>query len=66
MATYGEFPGVRVETRSGGISSISIGEEEKVVLFGEANYTLDTSGDSDVLAVEGDDATLDVSAASPE
>jgi hypothetical protein len=66
MATYGEFPGVRVETRSGGISSISIGEEEKVVLFGEANYTLDTSGDSDVLAVEGDDATLDVSASSPE
>src|SRR6056297_158838 len=66
MATYGEFPGVRVETRSGGISSISIGEEEKVVFFGEANYTLDTSGDSDVLAVEGDDATLDVSASSPE
>jgi len=66
MATYGEFPGVRVETRSGGITGITIGEEEKVVLFGEANYTLDTSGDSDVLAVEGDDATLDVSAASPE
>jgi len=66
MATYGEFPGVRVETQSGGITGITIGEEEKLVLFGEANYTLDTSGDSDELVVEGDDATLDVSASSPE
>src|SRR6056297_1448399 len=66
MATYGEFPGVRVETQSGGITGITIGEEEKLVLFGESNYTLDTSGDSDELVVEGDDATLDVSASSPE
>lgn len=38
MATYGSFPGVRVETKSGGISSISIGSEEKLVVFGEALY----------------------------
>jgi len=66
MATYGSFPGVRVTTQSGGISSIAIGSEEKLVLFGEADYSLDTSGSSDELVVEGDDATLDVSAAEPE
>jgi len=66
MATYGSFPGVRVETESGGISSVSIGEEEKLVIFGEANYVLDTSGTSDELVVEGDDASLDVSASVPE
>jgi hypothetical protein len=62
MATFGSFPGVRVETRSGGISSISVGAEEKLVLFGEANYVLDSGS----LVVEGDDAALDVSASSPE
>jgi hypothetical protein len=66
MATYGSFPGVKVNTESGGISSIAIGSEEKLVLFGEANYVLDTSGSSDELVVEGDDATLNVSAGSPE
>jgi hypothetical protein len=66
MATYGSFPGVRVTTQSGGISSIAIGSEEKLVLFGEANYALDTSGTTDEIVVEGDDATLDVEAADPE
>jgi hypothetical protein len=66
MATYGSFPGVRVVTQSGGISSIAIGEEEKLVLFGEANYVLDTSGSSDELVVEGDDTSLSISANSPE
>lgn len=40
MATFGEFPGVRVTVTGGGISAIEIGAEEKVVLFGE-------SGDGD-------------------
>jgi hypothetical protein len=62
MATFGSFPGVRVETRSGGISAVVVGEEEKLVLFGEANYALDSGS----LVVEGDDVTLDVSASSPE
>ena len=59
MATYGSFPGVRVTTESGGISSISIGEEEKLVIFGEASYNASNE-------VEGDDANLDVSASEPE
>ena len=59
MATYGSFPGVRVTTQSGGISSISIGSEEKIVVFGEASY--DASNN-----VEGDDTTLSVSASEPE
>ena len=66
MATYGSFPGVRVTTEAGGISSIAIGEEEKLVVFGEANYVLDTSGTEDELVVEGDQSTLDVSANEPE
>lgn len=64
MATYGSFPGVRVVTESGGISSIAIGEEEKLVFFGEANYVVNDTNDG--LAVEGDDATLDVNANEPE
>jgi len=66
MATYGSFPGVRVTTQSGGISSIAIGEEEKLVIFGEANYVLDTSGSTDELVVQGDDSTLNVTASEPE
>jgi hypothetical protein len=54
MATYGSFPGVKVTTQSGGISSIAIGSDEKIVVFGEANY--DASNDVDGTA----------SAASPE
>lgn len=59
MATYGEFPGVRVDTQSGGISSVAIGAEEKLVIFGEANY--DASNN-----VEGDDTSLSISASEPE
>jgi len=59
MATYGSFPGVRINTQAGGITSIAIGEEEKLVIFGEANY--DASND-----VDGDDASLSIDAATPE
>jgi hypothetical protein len=59
MAQYGDFPGIRVTTESGGISSVSVGAEEKVVLFGEANY--DGSNN-----VDGDDANFSVSASEPE
>ena len=38
MATYGDFPGVRVETEQGGIQSVSVGLAEKVVLFGQPEY----------------------------
>lgn len=37
MATYGSFPGVKVTTQGGGISSVSVGAEEKLVLFGEGD-----------------------------
>jgi hypothetical protein len=54
MATYGSFPGVKVTTQSGGITSIAIGAEEKLVLFGESNYEFE-SGD---LVVKEDDTSL--------
>ena len=38
VTTFGSFPGVRVETAGGGITAVTIGEEEKLVLFGGANY----------------------------
>ena len=61
MATYGSFPGVRVTTESGGIQAVEIGEEEKLVFFGEANYVVNDAGDG--LVVEGDDAeSFDVKA----
>jgi len=34
MATFGEFPGVRVTTTGGGIAAVDVGSEEKVVIFG--------------------------------
>lgn len=45
MTTFGEFPGVRINTTGGGIASIEIGEEEKVVLFGRADTE---NGDAEV------------------
>jgi hypothetical protein len=63
MATFGEFPGVRVNTQSGGITSIAVGEEEKLVIFGEALYEFDGSGN---LVVDGDDAALSADVSSPE
>jgi hypothetical protein len=53
VTTYGSFPGVRVEVAGGGITAVAIGEEEKLVLFGEANYeddgTVTSDGDEDPL-----------------
>ena len=62
MATYGSFPGVRVTTQSGGISSIEIGEEEKIVIFGESDYKFDNN---ELVVAPGDD-TLNISASTPE
>jgi len=59
MAEYGSFPGVQVSTESGGVSSVEVGAEEILVLFGEANY----DGNNDV---DGDDASLSASANDPE
>ena len=52
MATYGSFPGVRVQTESGGISGVQIGEEEKLVLFGEADYDSGTNEVSGAASAE--------------
>lgn len=35
--TFGEFPGVRVETAGGAITGVAIGREEKLVYIGEAD-----------------------------
>jgi hypothetical protein len=50
MATYGSFPGVQVETEQGGIQSVSVGVEEKVILFGPANYDSDGNVEGDASA----------------
>lgn len=52
MATYGSFPGVEVETKQGGIQSVSVGLEEKVIIFGEANYDSSGSVNGDASAGE--------------
>lgn len=53
VTTYGSFPGVQVEVAGGGITAVSIGAEEKLVLFGEASYqddgTITSDGDVDPL-----------------
>jgi hypothetical protein len=57
VTSYGNFPGVRVEVAGGGITSVAIGEEEKLVLFGEAAYQTDdpvfnTKSDGEVDGLE--------------
>ncbi len=53
VTQYGSFPGVQVEVAGGGITAVAIGEEEKLVLFGEASYqddgTITSDGDEDAL-----------------
>lgn len=49
MTVYGSFPGIRVETGGGGITAVSIGDEEKIVIFGEAEYQDDGSDSADSL-----------------
>lgn len=39
MATFGDFPGVRITTSGGGISAVRIGAEEKLLIFGDADLT---------------------------
>ena len=62
MATFGSFPGVRVQTVSGGITGVRIGAEEKLLLFGEAEYD-DTASPSDD---EVDNLSNSAPAESPE
>lgn len=45
--TYGGFPGVQIEVAGGAITAVAIGAEEKLVLFGAANYQNDGSFPSD-------------------
>ena len=45
--TYGSFPGVKIEVAGGGITSVAIGAQEKLVLFGPAVYQNDGSFPSD-------------------
>lgn len=57
VTTYGSFPGVRVEVAGGGITAVAIGEEEKLVIFGAANYqtddpVFDTKSDGDEDSLE--------------
>lgn len=37
MATYGDFPGVRVSTAGGSITGVQLGAEETLVIFGEGD-----------------------------
>lgn len=43
MTTYGQYPGVKVTVAGGGIASIEVGSEEKVVIFGRGGIDADAS-----------------------
>jgi hypothetical protein len=51
MTTFGEFPGVKVETVGGGISSVRVGSEEKLVVFGSADLGTDAGSATPANAV---------------
>jgi hypothetical protein len=50
MAIFGDFPGVRVETSRGGVSSVAVGVAEKVIVFGEGLYDASNNVDGDASA----------------
>jgi hypothetical protein len=56
VTTYGSFPGVQVEVAGGGITAVAIGEDEKLVIFGEASYQ-----DDDTLQSDGTEDSLETS-----
>jgi len=37
MATYGDFPGVKITTKGGGLTGVTVGAAEKLVIFGEGD-----------------------------
>lgn len=47
MAIFGDFPGVKLTTEGGTITSIEVGEEEKLVLFGEADLGVGSASAND-------------------
>jgi len=59
VTTFGSFPGVRVETAGGGITSVTIGEEEKLVLFGPAKYEDDGIFEAGTDSIDGDASAED-------
>jgi len=68
MTTYGDFPGVQVTTAGGGITAVAIGDEENLVIFGEAQYA--RSGQfTDTLSADtadGLESSLNASIQTPE
>jgi len=53
---YGNFPGIKVSTAGGSITNVAVGDDEIVVLFGEASYQ-----DDDTLTSDGDEDPLESS-----
>ena len=47
MTTYGQFPGVKVSTSGGAITSVSIGAETNLLIFGDADLESGTATAND-------------------
>jgi len=43
MATYGDFPGVKITTTGGGLTGVAVGAEEVLVLFGPGSSSANAS-----------------------
>ena len=54
VSEFGNFPGVRITTAGGGITAVTIGEEEKLVLFGAADYGADGAFGGTVDSINGE------------
>lgn len=55
VTTYGDFPGVQVSVAGGGITAVAIGDDEKLVIFGEPDYARDEP-DFDTISDGSEDA----------
>lgn len=60
MTTYGTFPGVQVTTEGGGITSVQVGAEEKLVIFGEGDASAGSASVNDPAQIGARSEATDV------
>lgn len=60
MATYGSFPGVQVTTQGGAIGGVEVGDEEKLVIFGEGDASAGSASVNDPTQVNASSEADDV------
>lgn len=53
MATFGSFPGVQITTTGGGISGVQVGDQEKLLIFGDADTSAGSASVNEPTTIGG-------------